>query len=184
VESLDLPRLLSPSFSIVRKQGLVTLQKNLIDESKPIFLSDKVSSVKASSGDSKEVAKLIDGDLETEWSTERAEQRGNEWIEIKTKEAMVFDSIRLDTTQSPVDFPRGLSISIGKNCENEIFRAPTWEGEVLLSEDGFPYYGSQSEMVIRFGSSVTSNCLRIEQIAKDVPLHWSLTEVILFDKQV
>jgi len=66
----------------------------------------------AKNGDS--LAKAIDGDLTTRWST-GAYQTKNQWFLIDTGSIQAFNQIVLDATNSPTDGPIGYKVQISKD---------------------------------------------------------------------
>ena len=127
---------------------------------------------------------MTDGLFETQWTTNLPKQIGTEMVQIEFKGPVKFDAIKLDTSISPTDFPRGIRISASTgSCSagrmETLFETPQWEGKIELSKEGLPYYAGQDEVVVFFKNEIQANCIRIEQISKGATFHWSITEVLL-----
>lgn len=173
---------ISPSYAILKRFGPDAVFGGVFQEElekrQSQSLANNIDRISAYSNENVQAA--VDGDTGTEWTSSKALQTGREWIEIKTIEPIAFTTLRLDTSLSPEDFPRGLRVLVGKDCQEVLFESNPWEGEILYSKKGLPYFGSQSKVVIQFSDAVVSSCLRLEQVASDVPFHWSITEVVYY----
>lgn len=172
--------LISPSLALVKREGLFVLEQK--DKIKAAEFSYLPFTAKSSSDDflNPEII-LSDNNPKTRLAEMSGKQTGNEWLELRFAEDVTLDGIELSVGAFRNDFPRGLRILSAKDCKFEnaspIYQTMDFQGSILYTKEGYPYYGSQSDVKIIFSSSVQTNCLRIEQTTKGVPFDWSVAEV-------
>ncbi|MBX7137208.1 MAG: discoidin domain-containing protein [Oligoflexia bacterium] len=123
---------------------------------------------------------LVDGDPKTTWYPYGG-QFGVEWIQIALPELLPIDGIRLDPGAYRTDFPRGLKISAGLSCGSLelVYFSPDWQGEILFTPKGFPYFGEQSRVTVKLSAPHPVRCIRIEQMGNSPRFNWNVAEIEL-----
>ena len=179
----------SPSYAVLKKTGLW-----------PLFISDIISHwqfssllrekpvISTSHVGADPVSHIYDRNIGTRWSPGGGLQRGDEWIYVFLPEPQHIHGIELVTGPFHTDFPRGLRISIGRNCPTKITRPvdvplqtitniPAWEGSLTMTMNGYPYFGGQGGGRIYFKRPHVVRCLLIEQTGSINSFDWSIAEL-------
>jgi hypothetical protein len=132
--------------------------------------------------------RMLDGKVQTRWSSGKGAMTGDEWIYLMFTEDLLLDGIELSPGKFKSDFPAGLKISAPQNCpdvKNLKSAEPSrtlktlnpWQGPIHVTPSGFPYLGWQGTVQVKFKPSST-RCLLIEQIASRA-YDWSVAEIRL-----
>lgn len=122
---------------------------------------------------------------EGRWSSRRGAQHGDEWIQLSFKESTEASGLVLATGKFPTDYPRGVRIITAPQCERIskegeiVFEADPWMGPIRFTSEGAPYYGPESDVVIRFLRTSRFGCLKIEQRGRSDHFDWSVTGIRL-----
>ena len=127
---------------------------------------------------SEEAIKALDHDPATRWSTARAQQAGDSF-EINFDREVELLRVVLSIRNNPTDFPRGLRVEVwNKDGEvRTVFSQPEWFGAIRWNENGDPYYGSQSDVVLDFSEQEKVSGLRLVQIGNGPHFDWSINEL-------
>lgn len=114
------------------------------------------------------------------WSSSQGKQLGNEWIEITFSDSVEADGLDLSLSKRFTDFPRGVRVLGGKNCNEKIlFEDRRWLGSIGWSQEQLPFYTHQSQIVLPFSERTQLNCIRIEQTGKESHFDWSVEKIEL-----
>jgi hypothetical protein len=181
------PFLTSPSYYLLREFGLDVLRdaeerraiQYLPVAQFPVSLSSSAGPVN--------IADISDGDGSTRWSSGGGGQSGDEWLKLAFPAATVVRGLRLETGRFYTDFPRGLKIFAAADCEavegeqgaRVLYERRANEGEILYTEDGFPYFGTQYDISVPLLHADPLRCLVIRQIGADANFQWSVSELEL-----
>jgi hypothetical protein len=133
------------------------------------------------SANSKDAWLALDGNPDTRWST-ASPQRPGDYFEIKFNRSLKVLRIILSVIKNPSDFPRGIRVEAKENTGsyNIVFEKIDWLGPVYWTEEGYPYFGPQSDVVIDLPKEIEVSNLKFTQISKDSKFDWSIGEVKLF----
>ncbi|MCB0317702.1 MAG: hypothetical protein KDD56_03030, partial [Bdellovibrionales bacterium] len=186
-------RLTSPSLYIYKNEGYeLALNPNKFKIKKKIPLRKETASLSASANNStNKLRRITDISEATRWSTGLGKQNGDEWLLINLVEPVSFSGIELKLGKFRADFPRALKIYAKEKCENNeistwknkddyLLKSDIpWQGAINFTNDGYPYYGSQSDIVIFFNNSVNASCILVEQVGKTPAFEWSITGINL-----
>ena len=148
----------------------------------------RIQNLKLSSSNSQQTdARLIlDKDQKTRWTPANAKQTGTEWLMFEFSKTQKIIGLELQTGVFDTDFPRGLRIMAGKDCNPDsltpISSFKSWQGQAEFTPMGYPYFSAQSEVRLFFSKEVETNCLRIEQTGKSDNFDWSIAEFRLIKK--
>ena len=124
-----------------------------------------------------DVPAILDRDPATRWSSGRGHQQGDEWLELRLPQPRSLLGIDLSPGNFQADFPRGIRVA---PCGGSpLVDLPSWQGELRRTPAGYPWYGAQDRVVIRFPAAVMTDCLRVEQRARGAPFDWSVAGVRL-----
>ncbi len=125
---------------------------------------------------------MLDGKLETRWSTKRPAAPGDA-VSLDLNAVRNIMVVDLALGKASSDFPRGiaLSISVDGKSFREVFREDDWQGEVRWTADGFPYFMGQQAVQIQLAEVVSARYLRIEQTAQGDHFDWSIAEIRIFE---
>lgn len=186
--------LTSPSYHLLNKEGLWVLEERerikhtIFEPLKP----QEVSITTSHSSQAQLIRNLVDGKPRRRWSPKRGYQAGDEWLHLYLKTPRPVAAIELSTGQFLADFPRGIRLSYLPECAEPLpgepagsasysvlIDHPSWQGEILFTPAGFPYYGTQSEVRIHFPRVIEAQCLFIEQTARDLNFDWSVAKIAL-----
>lgn len=123
----------------------------------------------------------IDGRDETRWSTERPQRKGDYFelhFDREVKIVRVVLSVKLNAT----DFPRGIFAEGSTDGSNYdvIINQPNWFGPLKWTEKGYPYFGSQGEVILDFPKPQIVSHLRFALLNSDNYYDWSIGEVKLY----
>lgn len=129
---------------------------------------------------------LVDKDPKSRWSSGTGKQTGNEWLELKFNGQKSAIGLELQVGDYLTDFPRGLKILAGNSCEKSdlkiIYEKNNWQGSVLFTEKGLPYFSAQADVRIFFDQNQQFSCLRIEQTGLSDNFDWSVAEFRLLTR--
>jgi hypothetical protein len=80
------------------------------------------------------------------------------------------------------EFPGGLRIEAAQQSGafEVIFNQPYWPGPVQWTENGYPYFGSQDEVLVRFPNPAKASALRFIQASSGRAHNWSVNEIELW----
>ena len=174
-------KIFSPSFALFREFGVQRIRQMERDTSKQLLRVPHPGEVTLRSAlGEQSLPFAVDGNLKTRWSTGAGGQRGGERIELGLP-GLRLRALRLELGAYGSDFPRGLRLSAydaaGQLCET-IEESP-WEGPVLFSPNGFPYFGPQQDVTIRFVNACVLSRLVIEQTKAVETFDWSIAEILI-----
>ncbi|OVE80056.1 hypothetical protein BVY02_01450 [bacterium J17] len=178
--------LVSPSSKIIRDNGLFLIrEQQRFSTSERKLLAAYPHRITSSNQMSEITAKAAsDGNMETRWSTTSGMVGGRQWIQIELAEPVTIAGIFLEPGKWGADYPGGIRIVSSDICtaisfeEGEILSDQDhWQGEILFTDEGFPYYGAQANVSIFFEQNATVRCLRIEQTRSRGFFDWSVAEV-------
>ncbi|MCB0334007.1 MAG: hypothetical protein KDD55_10945, partial [Bdellovibrionales bacterium] len=128
--------------------------------------------------------RMLDGRGKTRWSEKTGNQNGSEWIEISLPSETTALALDLNVGKFSSDFPRGVRVTSwprvcdkrGEDKGEIVYEQAQWLGSVNFTPQGFPYYKPQNQVIIRFQSAVTTQCLLVEQTSS-APFDWSVTRL-------
>lgn len=128
-----------------------------------------------------EAGLAVDGSSSTRWRTGRP-QRVGDFYRIYFDSPVSLVRVVLSIQETPTDFPRGISVRAGKNKEEakEVLRQPDWLGGLRWTSSGYPFFGSQSEVVIDLPTQQEIGFLEFIQIGKSNHFDWSINEIKLY----
>ena len=180
--------LTSPSLHLLNSFGLWSLE--LKDSRRGRFIDVVVLDPQIRFYDSKysseeEFSPLRDRNWRTRWSTT---QNGNEWLLLRFSEPRTLKAIEPTPGRFfYTDFPRGIRVRVAQHCSEEtpreakfktIVEMPEWQGELLFTKEGYPFFGSHSRLKINLKSAVTAQCWLLERIGKTTPnFDWSIATI-------
>lgn len=177
----------SPSLYVLRKEGSEILEST---RQKPEYHSLANYQFDLFSSHNKEDLKdIFDGRESTRWASKLGKQEGNEWILIKFKNSETIRGIRINSGKFYADFPRGLEISYKEDCSesffnfesfNKVFETKNNQGEIEISNDGFPYYKEQYNFSRSFNKPINGKCILIRQISQNNSFDWSVAEIEIY----
>ncbi len=176
--------LVSPSYQLYRVNGPAVVEMAaIVDVIQFSSVENMVAQVHSSH--KPENARLaVDGNTETRWFSGFPGQTAKENFALRFYSPKEFDGVSLELGNFYSDFPRGIRIGVAETCDNfangpeqTIYEAPTWQGRIMLSKDGYPYYGAQTDVKIMFGRPVKGQCVYFEQIAVSDVFEWSIAEI-------
>jgi len=183
--------LVSPSLHVLNSLGIWILenlpQKNLIDVAK---LDPAVKFFDSDESTTKELHVLKDHNWHTRWSTS---QTGNEWLLMRFNQVHNIDVIEpTPSNHFYTDFPRGIRISVAKDCSlkeplnanyEQVFIMPEWQGELLFTPQGYPYFGHHSHVRVSFKEPIAAKCWLIERTGKITSdFDWSIAKIKVHEK--
>jgi hypothetical protein len=131
-----------------------------------------------------EIGNLTDEDPQTRLRVGSGGQKGGEFfcVELKDKHRAI-SALSLELGGFPTDFPRGLRIYEGPQCKDlpshpsEIQEYIPWEGPILFTKEGYPYYGNQSQIELKTRSH--PQAVLLEQ-TEEIFFDWSIAELRVF----
>ena len=186
--------LASPSLNLIKENGLwVLANQSRIKSAAFIPLNPDETTLSASHNNSARVLKkLSQGYKKGRWSPKRGFQDGTEWLHIFFNTPRRLSGLELNTGSFPADFPRGLRLSYLPSCRDKeredhsalssyriLLHLPAWQGEILFTPLGYPYYGAQSAVRIHFPEVIEAQCLLIQQTAKEANFDWSVAKILV-----
>ncbi len=181
--------LASPSYYVINYFGYDLMQNRLDIEKATAAESLSKTNFKINSSDKSEarsLARLSDGKDSSRWSPKTGKQTGNEWLELVWDEPLTIRGLDLAPGKFSADFPRGLRISYQEGCSLEeqksanyipLLSYPNWQGPLEFTEQGYPYFGAQSQVRVYFPEPVLVKCLLVEQTGITEAFDWSVAEV-------
>ncbi len=116
-----------------------------------------------SSLNTKDLAKCVDSDAATRWSTNKF-QVGGEWFTIELPAETDVAGVELDSSRSANDYPRGYTVAISKN-------GTEWEKPLLTGKGN----GAVTELL--FAKPVKTKFIRISQTGAAKGSFWSIHEL-------
>ncbi|MCB1275415.1 discoidin domain-containing protein [Prosthecobacter sp.] len=116
-----------------------------------------------SSHNDKELARAVDGNLETRWDTHTPQKPGM-WVQIELPQAADIAGLVLDTGSSRGDWPRGWKIEVSMNGSE-------WEKPVLEGKS------DTSVTEFMFPKQVKAKFIRITDTGSVKGLFWSIHEL-------
>ncbi len=146
------------------KRTATWTEKELL-ETFPQPIADKSDWKLTASHNAKTVGNAIDGDPKTRYDT-KAHQVPNMWFSIELPEVKSISGLRLDTTKSARDYPRGYKIEVSTDGK-KWNKVASGEGDYQVT----PAYWAPTKV----------KHLRITQTGKVKGLYWSIHEMDLFE---
>ena len=129
----------------------------------------------------KNLARVMDRNLKTRWSSKSAGQHGNEWIKIKFQQPLAVEGIELHTGKFRSDFPRGILISdCTTDSKIKLFQDQNWQGALEYTTQGVPFLLNQSNVKVPLCTASKApkvNCLLIQQTGTNPTFDWSVAEI-------
>jgi len=119
---------------------------------------------KATANPANQPSNAIDGKAETRWDTGRAQEPG-QWFTVDTQQPVTFNTIIMDTSLSPGDWPAAYSIHVSDDGIN-------WSDPISAGTQ-------QSSIVIINLPETTARYVRIVQTGSGKTLYWSIHEFYL-----
>jgi len=176
--------LVSPSYQLFRTNGPGVIEMaGLVDYIQFNSVDTLIDQI-TSSHKSENSWLAVDGKMETRWFSGIPGQTGKETFSLKFHSPKEFDGVFLDLGTFSTDFPRGLSIAVSETCdgltaepERIIYSEPIWQGRIMVSKKGYPYYGSQSEVKVMFSAPIKAQCVFFQQLAEAPVFEWSIAEI-------
>ncbi|HVR28066.1 MAG TPA: discoidin domain-containing protein, partial [Thermoanaerobaculia bacterium] len=107
----------------------------------------------------------VDGDPRTRWDSGRPQQ-GGEWLQVELSSEGLVADVWLDTTGSPNDYPRGLSVLHSRDGE-------------IFEPAGIVVRGT-TRMHVALDPPVRARWLRIEQTGREEQFYWSVHDLELW----
>lgn len=185
-------RITSPSANIVRERGL-TVFSTPTQRVKQRFRSLRIhrpTLYASTQNDPRILKRTIDRRPSTRWSVSSSGQAGGEWLFFRLKEPVVVHGIEPSAGDFYTDFPRGLVVKAAPSCPADppttlenltgyqtVFQEEPWQGAVHLTEQGYPYFGSQSNLRLFLDPPVTAQCFIIKQTGSSSYFDWSIAEI-------
>jgi hypothetical protein len=178
----------SPSLPLVERYGgeklrrfqrLVTAPSHRLV---PKALEDSLNSPR------ERLRSLVDRDLSTRWSPQQGSQHDEHTLWIGLPDIKHLEGIELLLGKFVSDFPGEFSVSCASTCEPSSPKSGSydrsehfspWLGPVQFSSEGYPYYGSQSDMRVLFSAPLACRCIRITQLSSSRQFDWSIAEIRL-----
>jgi len=191
----------SPSLAIVRNKGfwIVSerdrLQNTVFQNARPY-----TRAFTASHGTGRRlVGRLTDNHRHRRWSERKGFQDGTEWLHLTLHKPTTISGIEVGPGTFVADFPRGIQILYQQECfaaelqddvtgpESEQIYASyeliadhsNWQGSILYTNEGFPYYTAQHDVKIYFPEEVIAQCLLIRQTGISKHFDWSVATLNL-----
>lgn len=126
-------------------------------------------------------AALADGNLKTRWSTARPQQ-GGDWIEIEFPRPQLLSRIVLHTGAASSDFPRGLRVEVveASGRTSTPLDLPDWHGPLRWTPQGYPYFGSQTNVRLDLPKQLAVKKLRVELVKGHPTFDWSVFELMVY----
>jgi|GEM_PF-5982488 len=175
----------SPSYLVVKAYG-----NWVLDEQNPhrrdISQLQKLSLAQAIADadlNSEKAQAVLSGKGDSRWSIGRPQSAGDEFRLI-LPEAITIGTCALSVKDTPTDFPRGIKVlgSLDGIEYTTLFEQTPWLGPVKWSDKGYPYFGPQSEVVIRFTEPRMVKYLKFIQTGQDKTFDWSIQQIRLFSQ--
>ena len=188
-ENIELGKYLaSPSLHILNTHGVWILSNNKKKHPKfvDVAVFDKgVKFFDSNNSNNEELKNIIDRNWHTRW---HSTQNNNEWILMRLSTPMSINGI--EPTPGNffyTDYPRGIKIKVAETCSAEhplsaeyktIINMPKWQGELLFTKNGYPFYGNYSHIKIYFREPTKAQCWLIEKAGTpETHYDWSIAKV-------
>lgn len=116
-------------------------------------------------------------------STGRAGQLGNELCTATMPKDETLTGIEVSPGKNWGDFPRSIEISAGsctKTDARPIVTIPQWQGPLLFTSEGMPYWGRHHEVRIVFPEPVNAQCVFIRQKGA-ARFDWAVDQIKILD---
>ncbi len=113
------------------------------------------------------------------WSSRRGRQVGDEVLTIAFHQPTSLRGVELDSGTYFTDFPRGIEILGGPCDQNQarvLFSAPSWQGSLAFTPQGYPYLASRATVKALFNNEEQVSCLFVRQTGKAL-VDWSVSRV-------
>ncbi len=130
-------------------------------------------------GNGRTLERVVDGSAHTRWTSNRNQQLGDELLTLRFSKPTPLRGIELDPGEYTTDFPRGITVTGGECVEEgakQLAKLPSWQGALLFTSNGFPYFSAQSDVKILFGREEVVECLFIRQTGS-APFSWTVAEL-------
>jgi len=116
------------------------------------------------------------------WSSRRGRQNGDEVLTVTFQQPTTLRGVELDTGNYFTDFPRGVEI-LGGSCDQSkaktLFTAPSWQGSLAFTPQGYPYLSSRAVVRALFNTEEQVECLFVRQTGTAL-VDWSVSRVRIF----
>ncbi len=112
-------------------------------------------------------------------STGIARQVGGELCTAKLPKETLVSGVEISPGRNWGDFPRSMTISAGpcdRASAKHVVTVDGWQGPLLFTSDGFPYWGRHHFVRVIFPQPVSAQCLFVEQTGT-APYDWSVDQV-------
>ncbi|MCB0320441.1 MAG: hypothetical protein KDD60_05895, partial [Bdellovibrionales bacterium] len=188
VRSFQSHTLLSPSFPVFEYyQALFPEALARMNQARTLTPLREIPGIHVTSQRSKLTTnrRAFDGKTTTRLPVARGGQHGGEFVCIEFPTAVALRSLQLDCGSFPADFPRGIEVYLGENCDALSSDLPTrspdlsytpWEGPLRFTESGFPYFGPQPSVDIALPGNAGHAAYLIRQTQVS-PYDWSIAEI-------
>lgn len=177
---------LSPSFALIRDYSLHperVIRPKEIDFTQSHIPLEEIE-IAVQEGSLGEIEHLTDEDPQTRLRVGSGGQKGGEFFCIELKEeGRAISALSLELGGFPTDFPRGLRLYEGSRCKDlsshpsQIQEYIPWEGPILFTDEGYPYYGNQSQIELKTKSH--PRAVLLEQ-TEEIFFDWSIAELRVF----
>ena len=188
--------LCSPSLHILNKYGFwLAVQRERLAQAAFVPLRDFDPNVQLDAfknNSPEQLDAVIDRSSESRWCNSAAEQKGGEWFAFRFSAPRRIGGLSLSPGAGYIsDFPRGLRLTIKRNCGSlsedaagydTIAEFPEWEGRIAATPEGFPYHTSESRVEVIFPELHEVQCLRIEQTGATPSFDWSISEIAISER--
>ena len=123
----------------------------------------------------------IDKNYSTRWATKRPQQPGD-WITFAFDRPLALKRLTLSIRNNSTDFPRGLRVEGSPDGADfkVIYQFQEWLGPVEWTENGHPYFGLQSRVVVDLPETTELRAVRFTQTGSDPSFDWSVGELLLW----
>lgn len=179
----------SPSYKMIANHGAWLLEKE--HQSRAFQVVDIKGCTIYSSHRGDLVKLSHDGRQHSRWSPHLSRQNGDEWLAIICPSPIRMGALELSPGTFYSDFPRGIRVSVANSCSHEpgsrvlgdwheVYNQPHWLGPLYFTENGYPHYGRQWNVKLKFIDEHEGRCVLIEQIGKEPHFDWSVAEINVF----
>ena len=189
LDNLPEDKIFSPSWNVIKDYGWSVFNIPQI-QSRTTIRSIRAFSPKISASENnkrRRLLRLFDRKAKSRWSPVKGHQGGTEWLLVSLDKPTTLYGLQLDIRKYYyADFPRGIRILAAHSCPNfpseqadfrEVVNYNSWQGPIEFTEQGYPYFGGQSDVTIYFPKAITASCLKIEQIGTEPNFDWSVSEL-------
>lgn len=179
--------LASPSYSIIREEGIGILHKRemVLNHSFHRLRANEIARWSDSVGTpSEKIASKFAGDLADRWSITHGKQLSGEWLELELVQPREVIALKLYLKTFETDFPRGVTVLGGESCQEsdleQLYSEETWIGSYRFTADGYPTLSGQSTVEMYLPQPTKITCLRFVQSGRSENYDWSVTGVGVF----